>query len=248
MIFTLTSIGADMQSLFCLVAATLTASAADWEDLLVAGKDSPWKTVDKGWILAADARLESKAGKLLEPVDIGKGNVWINGDKGRLKDLITKKDYRDCEAHVEFLLGKGSNSGIKFHAIYEIQLIDKPTEKILSGDSMGGIYPRAEYNPKYTLLDQGIAPKVNAAKPAGEWQTLDVIWQSPRFNEQGAKIQNAKIVKATLNGLVIHENQDLQHPTGSNYKRKETAAGPFMLQADHGPTAFRNVRIRELKK
>jgi hypothetical protein len=87
---------------------------------------------------------------------------------------------------------------------------------------------------------------VNAAKAAGEWQTLDVVWHSPRFNDKGEKVANAKIVKATLNGQVIHENQELKTPTGSNHTKKETAKGPFMLQADHGPVAFRNVKIRPL--
>ena len=41
---------------------------------------------------------------------------------------------------------------------------------------------------------------MNAAKPAGEWQTLDVVWKSPRFDAKGEKTANAMIVKATLNG------------------------------------------------
>ena len=38
--------------------------------------------------------------------------MWVNGTAGRLKDLITKQNYGDCEVHVEFLIGKGSNSAI----------------------------------------------------------------------------------------------------------------------------------------
>jgi len=55
-------------------------------------------------------------------------------------------------------------------------------------------------------------------------------------------------VKATLNGQLVHENQELKTPTGTNWTKKEVAEGPFMLQGDHGPVAFRNVRIRELRK
>ena len=228
---------------------SLGARAADgWEELLVQGEKSPWKKVDANWIFAADAKLDSKNPKSLEAVDPGKGNVWMNGPKGRLPDLITKKDYTDCEVHVEFLIGKGSNSGIKFHAVYEIQIHDIAVKDgKLTGDHTGGIYPRAEDKPKYHHIDDGIGPKVNAAKPAGEWQTLDVTWRSPRFNDKGEKTENAKVVKAILNGQVIHENQELLTPTGSNYVKKETAKGPFMLQCDHGPTAWRNVKIREVK-
>ncbi len=235
-------------SLVMMLLGVIPAAAADgWDELLVAGKSSPWKKVDANWIMAADAKLESKVGKLLQPVDAGKGNVWLNGAKGRLPNLVTKKAYGDCEVHVEFMLGKGSNAGIKFHEVYEIQLIDKPKGAKLTGDSMGGIYPRAEYKPKYHHIDEGIAPKVDAAKPAGEWQTLDVVWRSPRVNDKGEKIENAKVVKATLNGQIIHENLELQHPTGNNHNRKEVAKGSFMLQADHGPTAFRNVKIRNIQ-
>jgi hypothetical protein len=88
---------------------------------------------------------------------------------------------------------------------------------------------------------------VNAAKPAGEWQTLDVVWKSPRFDAKGEKSANAVVVKAVLNGQVIHENQELQTPTGANWVKKETPTGPFMLQADHGPVAFRAVRIKPAK-
>src|SRR5206468_1560851 len=104
---------------------------------------------------------------------------------------------------------KNSNSGIKFQGVYEIQILDSfDTKKELSGDSMGGIYPRAEDKPKYHHIDKGIAPKVNAAKPAGEWQTLDVVWRSPRFDAKGEKVENAKVVRAELNGQLIHDNQE----------------------------------------
>lgn len=216
-----------------------------WTELLVQGKDSPWKAVDKGWVFAADAGLDAEKPARLKPKD-GPGNVWVNGDTGRLKDLITKADYTDVEVHVEFLLGKNSNSGIKFHAVYEIQLRDTAAKSgPLTGDDCGGIYPRADLKPNYHHIDKGIGPKVNAAKPAGEWQTLDVTFRSPRL-ENGKKVKNAVVVLAKLNDKVIHENQELQHPTGNNYTKAEVEKGPFMLQSDHGPTAFRNVKIREL--
>jgi hypothetical protein len=50
-----------------------------------------------------------------------------------------------------------------------------------------------------------------------------------------------------LNGQVIHENVAVEYPTGAAWRlRKETASGPFFLQGDHGPIAFRNVRVRPL--
>ena len=59
--------------------------------------------------------------------------------------------------------------------------------------------------PKYHHIDKGIAPKVNACKAPGEWQTLDIVFIAPRFDKEGKKIKNAMIAKAVLNGQVIHE-------------------------------------------
>ncbi|HEY2785434.1 MAG TPA: DUF1080 domain-containing protein [Fimbriiglobus sp.] len=229
--------------LLSLGSLALSARADGWTDLLKSGPDSPWREVAKGWIFAPDTNLDPANPKKLKVRD---GAVWVNGKTGRIKDLLTKTNYRDCEVHVEFLIGKGSNSGIKFHALYEIQIFDsygKPLDK-LTGNDCGGIYPRAEDRPRYTYLDKGVPPKVNACKAPGEWQTLEATFRAARFDADGKKTENAKIVKATLNGKLIHENQELKTPTGSNWVKKELKEGPFMLQCDHGPVAFRNVRIR----
>jgi hypothetical protein len=231
-----------------VLAADPVKPAADdgWVELLKSGEGSPWQKVDVGWKFAKETALDKEKPNRLAAT--GDGNVWVNGTTGRLANLVTKQKYKDVEIHVEFLLGKNSNSGVKFGGVYEIQLRDTAGKKgELTGDDCGGIYPRAEEKPKYHHIDKGVAPKVNAARPAGEWQTLTATFRAPRFNEQGEKIENAKLVKATLNGQVIHENSEFRTPTGANYVKKETPTGPFLLQADHGPTAFRNVKIRELK-
>ena len=127
--------------------------------------------------------------------------------------------------HVEFLIAKGSNSGIKFHGHYEIQITDSAGRKELTGDDCGGIYPRAELKPRYRHLDKGIAPKVNAAKPAGEWQTLEATFLAPRFDKDGKKTANARIVKATLNGQLIHQDQELLTPTGTTTPARKWRPG-----------------------
>ncbi len=237
-----------VSSSWLIFAAEPATPKADWENLLVRGDKSPWKKVDANWKFAKSVTLDSGKSNRLIPEGEGEGEVWVNGPTGRVPNLITKKNYQDVEVELEFLLGRNSNSGIKFQAVYEIQLRDTAGNKgPLSGDDCGGIYPRAADKPKYHHLDKGIAPKVNAAKPAGEWQTLTAQFRSPRFNDKGEKIENAKIISAKLNGQLIHENVELQHPTGANWVKKEVANGPFMLQSDHGPTAFRNVKIREVK-
>jgi hypothetical protein len=218
--------------------------AADekWTDLFTGSSLEAWKEPAKEWIVAGDAVLDSANPKRLQAKP-GTG-VLVNGPKGRVKNLVTKERYRDVEIHVEFLVSKGSNSGVKFEGLYEIQILDSADAKKLSGNSCGGIYPRAEDKPKYHHIDDGIPPKVNAARPAGEWQTLDAIFIAPRFDEAGKKTANARLVRAVLNGQLIHENVELKTPTGAAYVNKEVPTGPLLLQADHGPVAFRNVRIR----
>jgi hypothetical protein len=219
-------------------------SADGWIDLM---KAEVWKKVDKGWIVTNEVKLNPEKNTRLAATSVSNGSIWVNGSTGRLPDLITRQDFGDCEVHVEFLIARNSNSGIKFHAVYEIQILDSYGKKDLTGDGMGGIYPRADASKGYHHLDKGIGPRINAAKPAGEWQTLDVVWNSPRLDAKGEKLENARVVKAVLNGEVIHENVELKTPTGANWTVKETATGPFMLQSDHGPVAFRNVRIKPLR-
>ena len=235
----------------CLAGFTATVFADDkptdgWIDLLAGTPSETWKDVDKGWIVTDAVVLDKDNPKRLTAKAVSGGTVWVNGPTGRVKNLVTKRSFGDCEVHCEFLIGKGSNSGIKFNAVYEIQIFDSFGKEKITGKDGGGIYPRAKNNP-YTYLDEGIGAKVNASKPAGEWQSYDATFRAAKVNDKGEKTANANIVKAEWNGKLIHENVELKHPTGSNWVLKETATGPFMLQADHGPVAFRNVKIRPIK-
>jgi hypothetical protein len=136
---------------------------------------------------------------------------------------------------------------VKFQSLYEIQIADSYGKKELTGADCGGVYPRAKLLPRYQYLDKGVPPRVNAARPAGEWQTLHAIFLAPRFDREGKKVANARLVKAVLNDKLIHEDVELKTPTGHNYTKKEVARGPLLLQGDHGPVAFRNVRVRPHK-
>ena len=103
----------------------------------------------------------------------------------------------------------------------------------------------SEERPRYHYLDKGVPPRVNAARPAGEWQSLDIVFRAPRFDARGRKVANARFVRVALNGKVVHQDVEVRHPTGSAWRlKKEVARGPLLLQADHGPVAFRNVRVR----
>jgi hypothetical protein len=175
-----------------------------------------------------------------------KGNIWVNGLKGRTNDLYTSRKFGDVDVHLEFVMAKGSNSGIKLHGHYEIQICDsygKADDK-MEGEDCGGVYPRAELRPSYHHIDKGIAPKLNACKAPGEWQTLDLSFVAPRFDKDGKKVANARLTKVTLNGKTIHEDVELKTPTGDRWQNAEMAEGPIMLQGDHGPVAFRRAIVR----
>ena len=199
----------------------------------------------EGWTIAKNATLDPSNGRAL----IAKpGNgVLISSHEGiaEFRNLTTRKLFGDQTVHVEFLLSEKSNAGVKLQGLYEIQLYDSHGTKNPSGNDCGGIYPRAEQKPSYHTIDEGVPPRINAAKPAGHWQTLDIVFRAPRFNDRGEKVANARFIKVELNDQLIHENVDLEYPTGHAWrKEQEVAVGPLYLQGDHGPVAYRNIRIR----
>ena len=237
-----------MRTLLTLVFLSTSAFGADepaWTELLADNSLNAFKGKTDGWAFAESVQMKKDDPRKLSFTP-GKG-ILVNGEKGRAHDLTTKDSFKDIELSVEFLIPKGSNSGIKFHAVYEIQIFDSFGKKKVDGSDCGGIYPRAEGSPVYHHIDEGIPPKVNACKEPGEWQKLEAIFTSPRFDAAGKKTANARLVKATLNGQLIHENQELLTPTGTNYKLPEKPEGPLLLQGDHGPVAFRKLKVRPYK-
>src|SRR5437660_1027680 len=227
-----------------LILAAALGLADSWTDLSSGEKAlEAWASPTGDWFSAAGAEPDSKSPKKLR-AESGQG-ILVNGQKGRTVDLVTKEKFRDIELYLEFLIPKASNSGVKFEGLYEIQILDSFGVKKPKGSDCGGIYPRAEEEPEYHHIDAGVPPRTNAARPAGEWQTLEAIFQAPRFNAQNKKVANARFVKVVLNGQVIHENVEVATPTGAAWRlRKEMPEGPLLLQGTHGPVAFRNVRVR----
>ena len=144
-------------------------------------------------------------------------------------DFYTEQKFGDLHLEIEFMIPKGSNSGVYLMGEYEVQILDSyGKEKVGPGD-MGGIYNTA-------------APKVNACKKPGEWQKFVIDFQAPKFDGD-KKTVNGKFIKVVLNDQVIHENVELPKQTPGGLTGKEVSTGPLMLQGDHGPVAFRNIRI-----
>jgi hypothetical protein len=215
-----------------------------WTDLIGEHGFDAWRKPTGDWILAGDARPDAKNASRL--VALAGQGVLVNGVTGKTRNLITRADYRDMQAHFEFLVPKRANSGVKFAALYEIQIYDSHGVAKPTAADCGGIYPRAEMLPRYRHIDDGIPPRSNAALPAGTWQTLDVTFRAPRFDSSGKKVKNARFDKVLLNGQLIHQDVELKTPTGHAWRLKEVARGPLLLQGDHGPVAFRNIRVKSL--
>jgi len=204
-----------------------------------------WHNSDK-WDIADDAILNpDNPRRLIRKPGAG---VLINGKEGKCPSLVTKRrDYRDVEIHVEFMVAKGSNSGVIFHGNYEIQIFDSYEIKKLTAGHCGGVYPRAESKPKYHHIDRGSPPRVNAAKRPGQWQSMDIVFQAARFDKDGNKTAHARFLKVVHNGIVIQEDVEVPYACGPNWNRKQYPQGPIIIQGDYGPIAIRNVHIRQWK-
>ncbi len=234
---------ADKESVRAKIAAAAIGSAKAIEP--IRGADfSAFRGQTGAWVMAGEVSKDATNEKKLawKP---GTGAV-VNGPTGRTKNLFTKAEHGDCVAHIEFMVPKGSNSGVYFQGRYEIQVFDSWGVAEPKHSDCGGIYQRwrgGKVAPGTQRGYEGRPPKVNASKAPGEWQTFDVIFKAPRFDASGKKTANAVFVKVVHNGKVIHENQEVTGPTRAAAFGDEKPLGPMMFQGDHGPVAYRNVRI-----
>jgi hypothetical protein len=197
------------------------------------------------WKHATKAELKADNSRLLQAEGDSGPIIW-NAPAGRTANLVTKDSFGDVSLHAEFLIPKGSNSGIKFEGLYEIQIADCYGKQKATASDCGGIYPRAELLPTYHHIDDGFPPSKNACKAPGEWQTLDIVFRAPRFDAAGKKTANARFEKVVLNGQLVQDNVEVPYPTGHAWRKPEPPSGPILLQGDHGPVAFRNIRLRKL--
>ncbi len=201
-----------------------------------------WRAPRGDWEVAAGVTIDPKNERRLS-VEKGTG-VIVNGPRGRTRNFLTRKEYGDVHVHIEFVVPRGSNSGVYFMGRYEIQVLDSWGVKAPRYSDCGGIYQR--WDPRRGKGKEGFEgrpPRVIAARKPGEWQSFDVTFKAPRFGSNGKKIANARFVKVVHNGVVIHENQEVTGPTRAASFKDERPLGPLMLQGDHGPVAYRNLRI-----
>jgi hypothetical protein len=222
-----------------LLTGTLHAAEAKPIDLFN-GKDLT------GWKLKGDAakskwkvgtgQLDPNDPQLLVVADgAEKHMVNLATKHGDSINIYSETPHGDAIIEVEVMVAKGSNSGVYVMGEYEVQVLDSFGKTEFGPGDMGGIYGAT-------------APKVNASKAPGEWQKYVIDFRAPKFDADGKKTANARFVRVTLNDQVIHENVEMKGPTPAGVTGKEAAQGGLMFQGDHGPVAYRNIRITPLKE
>ncbi len=149
-----------------------------------------------------------------------KDGVMVNEGGGGAANIVSERKFKDFKAVVEFKVPEGGNSGVYLRGRYEIQVQDDHGKDPGNG-SCGAIYGRN-------------APKVNACKKAGEWQTyeIEII---------------GRYVTVKHNGRTIHDHVFLEGITGGAIDSHEDKPGPIYLQGDHGAIAYRTIEITPVK-
>lgn len=163
--------------------------------------------------------------------------------------LFTAWTHGDLELELDFLMPKGSNSGIYLMGRYEVQLLDSWGVDDPQFSDVGGIYQRwDESQPDGEKGFEGSAPRLNASRAPGLWQHVKILFKAPEFDDSGNKIANAKFEEVWLNGVLIQENVEVSGPTRAAAFQDEQPAGPLMIQGDHGPVAIRNIQYKRYDK
>jgi len=161
-------------------------------------------------------------------------------DGGLLMEGATTADkYGDMRLHMEFKLGfmpghrnqNRSNSGVYIQRRYEVQILDS-------------FALPAKFDGSAALYREKAAD-VNMSFPPMTWQTYDIEFCAPRFDEDGNKTDNARI-SVYHNGVLVQDKVELEKGTGAGGEREELLREVLYLQ-DHGgdPVRFRNIWLVE---
>ena len=167
--------------------------------------------------------------------DVSGGEIIVKKGSG----IMTRKEFGDMQLHIEFASpnppkGEGQdrgNSGVYLQGIYEVQVLDSFGNKTYIDGMVGAIYKQ-------------YPPLVNASRPAGKWQTYDIIFHAPKFDSAKKVTQKARVT-ILHNGVLIQDNVEIGSTPGGP-RNVEAPRGPIFLQDHNHPVKFRNVWVREL--
>lgn len=156
-------------------------------------------------------------------------------------DMVTKQSFADLQMHIEWMLPPrganwapgedAGNSGIKFHETYEIQIIDSYGVTANGAGQTGAVYKQH-------------APLVNVCRKPGEWQSFDIVFHPPRF-ENGKLVADGRFT-VFHNGVLVQENAKILGRTNDARPMPQEYALPFFLQDHNGSVSFRNIWVRPL--
>ncbi len=167
------------------------------------------------------------------------GYFEVGGGTG---DLLTREKFGDCQLHVEWASppevrgtsqGRG-NSGVLLMARYEIQVLDAYNNPTYADGQAGAIYGQWP-------------PLVSPARAPGEWNTYDIVFEAPRFENE--KLAKPAFFTVFYNGVVVHNRKEAMGPMVYRQVARYTphpAEEPLMLQDHNNPVRYRNIWIRRL--
>ncbi|GAB4032876.1 3-keto-disaccharide hydrolase [Spirosoma jeollabukense] len=158
-------------------------------------------------------------------------------------DLFTTLQHGDVDLELDYMMAKTANSGVYLQGRYEIQLRDSWDVRTPNVHDNGAVYERwDEKRPEGKKGYEGHPARQNASRAPGLWQHMKISFQAPRFNANGQKTENARVIRIELNGVIIQEDVELTGPTRGSAFDNEKALGPIRFQGDHGAVALRNIR------
>ncbi len=158
-------------------------------------------------------------------------------------DIQTTQSFGDLQLHLEFrepvLHGRygqdRGNSGVFLMGRYEIQVLDCYHNPTYADGATGAIYGQHP-------------PLVNACRPPGEWQTYDILFNVPHFDDSGHLLTPA-YVTVLQNGVVVQNHQAIRGDTNWRVPGSYTpvgSTGPIALQYHNNSVAFRNIWVRPM--
>ncbi|WP_162418532.1 family 16 glycoside hydrolase [Cyclobacterium roseum] len=211
------------------------------QEVIVIDDWNQFGDIPKTWELVGGVTTDWEQDSFLS-TNPGTG-ILVNPPKSKNgPHLISGFEHGDMELELEFMVPKGSNSGIYLQGRYEIQILDSWGKINPNSGDAGGIYQRWDEEKKQGF--EGKPPRTNASKAPGLWQKVKIDFEAPRFDAAGKKVKNAKFNQVYLNGVLVHENVEVTGPTRSALFEDEKPLGPLMIQGDHGPVAIRNIKYK----
>lgn len=156
--------------------------------------------------------------------------------------IATRETFGDVQVHLEWAAPASrrgnsqnrGNSGLFLMGLYEVQILDNHDNPTYADGTAGAIYGQWP-------------PLVNPLRPAGEWQSYDVVFEAPRF--QGSTLVKPAFVTVFINGVVVHNRKPSMGPMVYRDVAKyqpHPAEGPIGLQDHDHPVRYRNFWVRRL--